>query len=313
MFIANNYLWRKKHKMPEPSAISRIRLEHFENVRRDMSIGDSVYICDDFVFPEGLPLPFKMTFTSAVICLKGELRAIINQKELRASRGDIIISQYGSIVEEVGSSEDFKSISMVFMDSDDGNLFNRPAEELGNWLIHRSIPVSIHLEDPDLGRYLKMYAMAKELYNEAAPTLKEDIVKGFISMSVASFLSTPQMRMDKSHDAKPESRSEEVFLRFKDDLQLYAARERSVQFYADRLCISPKHFSKLVRQASGKLPMEHIRSHVIIEAKTLLRSSGMSVREIADALNFPTDSFFCHYFKQSTGVSPTEYRNRLGN
>lgn len=89
------------------------------------------------------------------------------------------------------------------------------------------------------------------------------------------------------------SRQEEVFLRFKDDLQLYANRERTVQFYADRLCISPKHFSKLIRLASGKLPMEHIRKHVTVEAKTMLRASDMTVQEIADALIFPTDSFFC--------------------
>lgn len=119
--------------------------------------------------------------------------------------------------------------------------------------------------------------------------------------------------MDNTLTIKPESRREEVFLHFMDDLQLYATRERSVQFYADRLCISPKHFAKLVRQASGKLPMEHIRSHVIIEAKTLLRSSEMTIREIADALYFPTDSFFCHYFKQNTGISPSTYRKNLGS
>ena len=232
---------------------------------------------------------------------------------LHACRGDVIITQYGSIVEEVITSEDFKTISMVFLDPDEGKIFNRPAEELGTWLVHRSIPVSIHLDESILDRYLRLYALSKDLYNEAAPSLKDDIAKGFISMSVASFLSIPQMQMDNTYPVTPESRSEEVFLRFKDDLQLYATRERSVQFYADRLCISPKHFSKLVRQASGKLPMEHIRSHVIIEAKTLLRSSGMSVREIADALNFPTDSFFCHYFKQSTGISPSDYRKYLGN
>lgn len=72
--------------------------------------------------------------------------------------------------------------------------------------------------------------------------------------------------------------------------------------------LSPKYFSKLVRQASGKLPMEHIQQRVIIEAKSLLRSTNITIREIADALNFPTDSFFCRYFKHETGLSPSDYR-----
>ena len=116
------------------------------------------------------------------------------------------------------------------------------------------------------------------------------------------------MSLEDDFQTKSESRQEEVYLRFLDDLQLYANRERSVKFYADKLCISPKHFSRLVRKASGKLPMEHIQQRVIIEAKTLLCSTDMTIHEIADALNFPTDSFFCRYFKHETGCSPSDYR-----
>ena len=75
-----------------------------------------------------------------------------------------------------------------------------------------------------------------------SPALKDEIVKGFISISVASFLSIPQMSLSENLDSKIESRQEEVFLRFMDDLQLYASHERSVKFYSDRLCISPKAF-----------------------------------------------------------------------
>lgn len=294
--------------MSRVRSITQIQLEHFPFHEQSLSVGQSVHICDDFIFPPGLPFPFKLGFTSAIVCIEGDFQAVINQVELSASRGDVIITQYGSIVESIHSSENFRTISMVFTDDAESSLFNRPAEELGNWLIHRSIPLAIHLDEPQLQRYLHLYGLAKDLHKDTSSALKDEIVKGFITISVASFLSIPQMIGTCVQPVEGLSRQEEVFLRFKDDLQLYANRERTVQFYADRLCISPKHFSKLIRLASGKLPMEHIRKHVIVEAKTMLRASDMTVQEIADALNFPTDSFFCHYFKQNTGLSPSDYR-----
>lgn len=297
--------------MAQPNSITQIQLEGFNFIENSLSLGSSVYVIDDFSLPNLLPFPFKLTFTSAIVCTQGELRAIINQRRLTCKRGDILIVQYGSIVESLASSPDFKTISMAFADTDEGHLFNRPAEELGNWLVHRSIPVSLHLEKDQLQRYMNLYVQIKEIYKDTSPALKNEIVKGFISISVASFLSIPQMSLSGNLDSQIESRQEEVFLRFMDDLQLYASHERSVKFYSDRLCISPKYFSKLVRQASGKLPMDHIQQRVIIEAKSLLRSTNMTIREIADALNFPTDSFFCRYFKHETGLSPSDYRQNF--
>ena len=59
-----------------------------------------------------------------------------------------------------------------------------------------------------------------------------------------------------------------------------------------------------------KIGLEWIDSYVILEAKTLLKYSDMSVQEIAYALNFPNQSFFGSYFKRNTGMSPSQYRAR---
>lgn len=290
------------------NSITQIQLQQFNFIENSLSIEGSVYIVDDFSLPSQLPFPFKLSFTSAIVCTQGELSAIVNQRKLTAARGDVLIVQYGCIVESLSCSPDLKTISMAFAESNEGWIFNRLAEELGNWLVHRSIPFSLHLDESQLQRYLNLYAQIKAMYNDTPVTLKGEIIKGFISISIATFLSFSQMSLEDDFQTKSKSRQEEVYLRFLDDLQLYANRERSVKFYADKLCISPKHFSRLVRKASGKLPMEHIQQRVIIEAKTLLCSTDMTIHEIADALNFPTDSFFCRYFKHETGCSPSDYR-----
>ena len=88
-------------------------------------------------------------------------------------------------------------------------------------------------------------------------------------------------------------------------------QERSVTFYAEQLCITPKYFSMLVKKLSGKSAAQWIDNYVILEAKNLLKYSDMSIQEIAYQLNFSTQSFFGKYFKHQTGMSPTEYRNKV--
>ena len=305
----NFYLCGEIDNMQQSSAVSRIQLARFRTKEPSLSVERAVYISDGYTFPTDLPFPFKLSFTAAVICLEGELRLAVNQRSLTMTRGDIAIIQQGSIMESLWNSPEGETISMAFPETDEEWLFSWQADKLGVWLAHRSVPLLIHHDEIQLRRYLDLYALVKALYRDAADAMKDEIVKGFLSISVASFLSSPQMSLHESQTKESESRKEEIFLRFMDDLQLYGGRERSVQFYSDRLCISAKHFSKLVRQASGRLPMTHIRQRVIIEAKTLLRTTDMTVSEIADALNFPNDSFFCRYFKHDTGLSPSEYRN----
>ena len=85
-------------------------------------------------------------------------------------------------------------------------------------------------------------------------------------------------------------------------------QERSVSFYADKLCVTAKYLSLVVKNVSGKSAGDWIDEYVILEAKALLKSSNMTIQEIADVLNFANQSFFGKYFKHHTGVSPKEYR-----
>ena len=87
-------------------------------------------------------------------------------------------------------------------------------------------------------------------------------------------------------------------------------QERSVNYYAKELFLTPKHLSSVVKEVSGKTAGEWIDNFVLFEAKSLLRSSQKNIQEIADELNFANQSFFGKYFKHYTGMSPKEYRRK---
>lgn len=91
-------------------------------------------------------------------------------------------------------------------------------------------------------------------------------------------------------------------------VHVHYSQERSIKFYADKLCISPKYLSLLVKETTGKSASRWIDEFVLMEAKNLLRFSSKNVQQVAYALNFSNQSSFGKYFKHMTGQSPTEYQ-----
>lgn len=84
--------------------------------------------------------------------------------------------------------------------------------------------------------------------------------------------------------------------------------ERDVAWYADKLCITPKYLSEVSKSVSGNTARQWIINFVLLEAKVLLQETDLSVKEIAQRLGFPNQSFFGKYFKNSAGISPSAYK-----
>lgn len=88
-------------------------------------------------------------------------------------------------------------------------------------------------------------------------------------------------------------------------------QERQLKFYSDALCITPRYLSRVVRECTGSSASDWIERYVVLEARALLKSTNMTIQQISDYLNFPSQTFFGKYFKRRAGLSPKEYR-RIG-
>ena len=87
-------------------------------------------------------------------------------------------------------------------------------------------------------------------------------------------------------------------------------RKRPVEYYAERLNITPKYLSTLVRNTLGHTPTDVIKVVTMKEIERRLRYSTDSIKQISAALNFPNTSFFGKYFKQHSGMTPNSYRKK---
>jgi len=104
-------------------------------------------------------------------------------------------------------------------------------------------------------------------------------------------------------------RSKMIFEQFLHLVTEYHNSERGMSFYAEKLCLSPKYLSKLVKNVSGRSAPDWIDSFVILEAKNMLKYSDLAIKEIVYKLHFPNQSVFYKFFKNHTGMTPSEYRN----
>lgn len=127
-------------------------------------------------------------------------------------------------------------------------------------------------------------------------------------MLMVIFYGSQQARHMKSEEKRPRTSAETLTMRFLQEVKEHFRAERQLGFYAERLCITPRYLSRVVRETTGASAAEWIERYVVLEARALLKSTTMTIQQVSDALNFPSQTFFGKYFKRRLGISPKEYR-----
>lgn len=82
----------------------------------------------------------------------------------------------------------------------------------------------------------------------------------------------------------------------------------TVQYLSDKLSISPKYLSDMLRSLTGQNAQQHIHNNLIETAKVKLSSTSLSVSEIAYELGFEHPQSFSKLFKTKTKLSPLQFR-----
>lgn len=164
-----------------------------------------------------------------------------------------------------------------------------------------------HAESQSLRSFI---SMVEQELKGSETDFSSEIIGGLIAATIYKVgdTLTHYLTEHPEVDSPIHNRAEEYFRQFTELLGEHYKHERSVGFYARQLCITPKYLTTLIKRISGKSVSEWIDNYVILEAKTLLKYSNMSVQEIAYYLNFPNQSFFGSYFKRNAGMSPSQYK-----
>lgn len=267
---------------------------------------------DILVFKSLSEIPF-VTYPSRIdrlimaVCGNGEISATIDVTPRHMQRYSVMVLRPGHMVDRCITSDDFRGFFITVTE-----------EHLSKLLpsIQYMVPYSLlYYGDPMIEITQQEYESLSLIYDLFKRQL-HNVDRPFGTMALDSlcellFYNTLGIYALRSRDVEHKSRREELLSQFIELLEKNYRKERSVNFYADKLFVTPKHLSAVLKDVSGQTAGEWICRRVILEAKLMLRTTGMNVQEISGALNFPNQSFFGKYFKHITGISPRDYRTKL--
>lgn len=271
------------------------------------------YLNDDLVLVDELakiPFPNAPRRTRCIIlglCLKGKAQYSVDTIDHTVMPNDVILINEGLVLDNYMLSPDFSGIGMLMSYDFFHEIIQGIHELSALFLFSRTHPVftlnSVEVKNIDF-----YFRALKYKVNEKDHHFRTDVVRS-IMMTMIYDISNAIYRLQQIND-KRQTRAEAIFASFIKLVEENFRQERRVSWYGEQLCITPKYLSETVKQVSRRTPNEWIDNFVTLEVRVLLKNSSMSIKEIAQHLNFPNQSFLGKYFKEHVGMSPSEYRKK---
>lgn len=258
-----------------------------------------------------------MAFTDAFglfLCTQGQAQVNVNGQNMTIAAGDLFIYIPSTYVYVQSTSADIRGVT--YSSTMDFILPVLQNARLARHIITiRNYPkISLNAQQQENTRiYLQMINHRQDQLNAMEQTdlsfniLQEALFKlceAAIHELIFDFVHNQDLSSD-AHDNK-----DMVCQQFMLSLMTNYKQQREVQFYAEQQSLTPRYFSSVIREKTGKNAQQWIVSVVISGMKQTLLYTTKSIKEIANEYNFSTQSFFGKYFKQYVGLSPKEFRCR---
>ena len=281
------------------SRIDLSRTEWFEHFRDDIVIIHNPCFRSDWE-------PYKLKQVLLVLCNGGNGYGAINLHPVHLQKDTLLIALPSQIAESNKVDENFKGTFLVMSE----HFLSRI--NIGDvYLFHKQVennPV-YQLDQRTATTFRSLIDLTHNLMLSGdSGSSTEEI---FSLISRLFYILIGQIINPSSDSQETGQRHGEVMMLFLQLLRRHYREHRDVGFYADKMNISAKYMTTLVKKASGKSAIQWIEDYVILEAKAQLSSTVNTVQQIAFDLNFPSQSLFGRYFKRAVGMSPSDYRASL--
>lgn len=255
-----------------------------------------------------LPLnrPHRNAFYKIGLCLRGSARLRVNLETYDVGPASLVVLSPYTIMQWVARSANCEALSLFFTKefatagggaSPDSFAFFAPDA-------HHVLPLS-----PAAAAHLTaLLHTIGQRYSTPHP-YREQILHSLLQ--VLLYDTAPLYQAQHVASTTGRTRRQLIAADFKQLVNTYYATERNLAFYADKLCITPKHLAETVKAATGQRAVAWLAEAVLLEAQVLLQDPARPISQIAEALHFAGQSTFGRFFRHHTGLTPASYRQRL--
>jgi AraC-like DNA-binding protein len=245
--------------------------------------------------------PFCISDHRLGVITQGEATVNLNLQDRHLTAGTLVYLGPGTIITPIRFSDDlqingialFTAFPMPFAVGQMPAAFNGQVRDF-----------QITAEEPDILTTLRIFEALWHLVH------RQDYYRPTATSLVAAQMHHYDQLYRRSIDQLSASRSREqtIFDRFIQLVNLHCGEQHQLGYYADRMCLTPRYLSTVIRQASGTTAKDWIDRALITRIKVDLRHTDKSVAQISDDLHFPNPSFFSKYFHRLEGMTPLEFR-----
>lgn len=299
------FLLSKQIKMKKIESISIQQLDNRQLVQNRLK--SDILLSANLGFDDTLfKHPSRMDAFAAIFCVSGKAEVQVNLKKYTLESGTMALHVPENII-QINSCENLIVYPFIISSAFIQKLHIETKDLINLYMAAKTVPV-FSLQYADI-HILEKYYYLMESILQSETGYKDNMTIGLTTSFLYKVYDILVRKLkEKEYVRKVPERCETVFEDFIKVLNLFHGTEHSLSFFAQRLNFTPNYLSSRVKEYSGRTATEWIEESVILEAKTMLKHTDLTIQEIAYKLNFPTQTFFGKYFKRITGLSPKQYR-----
>ena len=269
-------------------------------ITRNLAVARNVRI--NLIKDQILDQPTLMPEMRILIIQNGWAEPVINMMERRFETGDLVFLGSNGILQYKDASPDVQGIGLSISD------------ELFSLAIGNRIPAAFdgHLRDFQMHLDPPHEQYLDQLHFMLYQHLQQQEGSSQVTLHLLSAFLWYVDHLWSHHEQtyrKSQTREQRLFSDFIQLVSEFAPEHHTIEFYASRLCITPRYLSTVIKQASGKSAKQWIDEALVTRIKIDLRHTSKPITTISDEMKFPNQSFFTKFFKRMTGMTPKQFRH----
>lgn len=271
----------------------------------DYSDGDIIILDKIGVSP--LEGTVKLDMIMMLYCVKGRLQGEINGKTYTAESGDMVVCLPNSFLCNYMMTPDFecKIIGLSYTASRNNTQITKDVLDTMSYVANNPV---IHLDKERQALIAQYYGIIFHKIKYPHGYFHKEIMHSIFQCAFYELCAIIAPNIDYKDDGGSMKQANLLFSKFIEMLNNNGGKVRSVKKYAEALCITPKYLSFISKTVSKRTALDWIHEYTMKTIVRYLKHSNLSIKEIADILEFPNLSFFGKFTKNHLGVSPTEFR-----
>lgn len=247
-----------------------------------------------------------ITMNVMMICTNGQIKARMNDMSFDLTKNQVAIVPQNVVVTDIMISPDF-NLKAIFLTNSILQSILRDKMIIWNDVMYIKHNHVITMKSEDMEVFSHFYDMLNVVIGRSEENpFRNEIIHSILSAAIFAVCGELKGMMPPSKENSQLPNTH--FQRFLEALHNSEVKYQTVEYYANELCISPKHLTAICKKISGKTASEWIREQVLEEIRYYLNNTDLSIKQVCDRVGFSNTSFFGRFVKEHLGMTPMQYR-----